>query len=219
MIVVRQEREKEYLETEAALREAFWDQYAPGASEHYLAHCLRGHPGFVPELALVAAEKERILGAVMCLRTPLLCDDGVPREVLTVGPLGVIPSRQRRGVGARLLAEVKARGRRLGFPALFLTGDPAYYARQGFVPAERYDVRDGEDFYFGGLLACELEPGALSGAAGRWLMDPVYEVNEEAARAYDRRFPPKEARAGTAAQRRFERLLGELTARRRPHRL
>lgn len=44
MIVVRQEREKEYLETEAALREAFWDQYAPGASEHYLAHCLRGIP-------------------------------------------------------------------------------------------------------------------------------------------------------------------------------
>ena len=100
MIVVRQEREKEYLETEAALREAFWDQYAPGASEHYLAHCLRTHPAFVPELALVAAEEERIIGAVMCLRTPLLCDDGAPREVLTVGPLGVIPSCQRRGVGA-----------------------------------------------------------------------------------------------------------------------
>ena len=137
MIVVRQEREKEYLETEAALREAFWDQYAPGASEHYLAHCLRTHPAFVPELALVAAEEERILGAVMCLRTPLLCDDGAPREVLTVGPLGVIPSCQRRGVGARLLAEVKARGQRLGFPALFLTGDPASRIMRGRASSRR----------------------------------------------------------------------------------
>lgn len=218
MIVVRQEQKKDHFETEQVLREAFWNQYAPGASEHYVAHRLRTHPGFVPELALVAAVDVRIVGAVMCLRTPLLCDDGLPREVLTVGPLGVLPSHQCRGIGGSLLEETKARGRRLGFSALFLTGDPAYYERHGFVPAERYGVRDEEDFYFGGLLACELAGGVLSDAAGRWLMDSVYEVGEEAARAYDRRFPLKEARPDTAAQQRFARLLGEMMARRHPHR-
>ena len=39
---------------EALTRRAFWNMYEPGCTEHYVAHILRNHEDFVPELDLVA---------------------------------------------------------------------------------------------------------------------------------------------------------------------
>ena len=56
---IREEKISEYRETEQVVREAFWNVYAPGCSEHYLVHRMRQCPGFVPALDLVAVEKGR----------------------------------------------------------------------------------------------------------------------------------------------------------------
>lgn len=56
-------------------------------------------------------------------------------EVDVLGPLGVRPSAQGRGVGAALVAAALDSARARGVPAVFLEGDPAYYARRGFVAA------------------------------------------------------------------------------------
>lgn len=61
-------------------------------------------------------------------------------DVLVLSPLSVAPARQRRGVGAALLAAAVAEADRLGSPYLVLEGDPGYYTRQGFVPASAYGV-------------------------------------------------------------------------------
>ena len=55
--LVRPERPEERRAVENLVRESFWNVYRPGCTEHYLLHCLRDDPAFVPELNFVL-EKE-----------------------------------------------------------------------------------------------------------------------------------------------------------------
>jgi putative acetyltransferase len=59
--------------------------------------------------------------------------DGQP--VAGVAPLGVIPARQRAGVGRALMDALVAEAEQRRWPLLLLLGDPAYYGRFGFAPA------------------------------------------------------------------------------------
>jgi len=56
-------------------------------------------------------------------------------DVLVLSPLSVQPARQRRGIGAALLAAALEAARSLGAPAVFLEGDPRYYGARGFARA------------------------------------------------------------------------------------
>ena len=50
---IRLETPRDYREVENLTREAFWNVYHPGCTEHYVLHVLRNDPAFVPELSLV----------------------------------------------------------------------------------------------------------------------------------------------------------------------
>lgn len=61
-------------------------------------------------------------------------------DVLVLSPLSVAPEWQRRGIGRALVAHAVAEAKRAGVPAVFLEGDPAYYARLGWKPASQLGV-------------------------------------------------------------------------------
>jgi putative acetyltransferase len=63
-------------------------------------------------------------------------------EVLALGPIGVVPARQRRGGGSALVAAALEHARTRAAPAVIVLGDPAYYGRRGFEPASRYGLRN-----------------------------------------------------------------------------
>ena len=46
-IIVRNEEPKDHRRTEEVAREAFWNLYFPGATEHYVVHKMRAHPDFI----------------------------------------------------------------------------------------------------------------------------------------------------------------------------
>ena len=50
---IRVEEERDYSTVEDFVREAFWNVYRPGCTEHYVLHHLRSCPDFIPELAFV----------------------------------------------------------------------------------------------------------------------------------------------------------------------
>ena len=61
--LIRNETESDFNEVEELTRKAFWNVYVPGCVEHYLAHILRGHEDFVPELHFVAeTEDGKVVG-------------------------------------------------------------------------------------------------------------------------------------------------------------
>ena len=115
---LRTEQPADYRETENVTREAFWNLYSPGCCEHYLLHVMRDSPAFVPELDLVAERDGRIVGNVVSLRAVLHGDDGTVCEVLSLGPISVLPECQRQGIGGRLISRTRELARELGFRAL-----------------------------------------------------------------------------------------------------
>ena len=63
-LTIRLETEKDYRAVEELTREAFWNVYVPGASEHYFVHMMRNHPDFIPELAFVLADDSVQIGDI-----------------------------------------------------------------------------------------------------------------------------------------------------------
>lgn len=206
-IKLRTEQPADYRETENVTREAFWNHFSPGCNEHYLLHVMRDSLAFVPELDLVAEHDGRIVGNVVCMKAAIHGDDGVKYEVLSLGPISVLPEYQRKGIGGRLIGRTRELAREMGFRAVLLCGDPDYYLYQGFVPAELLGIRTADDMYAMALHVCELYEGALSGVRGRYVEDSVYEVDETAAEVFDRDFPAKEKVRGTASQARFDEIV------------
>ena len=95
---------------------------------------LRDIPG---TQSLVAVDDDEVVGHVGLTPAWVDAPDRVV-EVLVLSPLSVRPERQRVGIGRALVAAALARGEELGSPAVFLEGDPAYYARLGFLPAREH---------------------------------------------------------------------------------
>jgi len=85
---------------------------------------------------------------------------------LLLGPLAVAPERQGDGVGGALMRVAIARARAAGHGAILLVGDPEYYVRFGFSAAATAGLAMPGAYEQRRLLALELAPGALAGAAG-----------------------------------------------------
>ena len=197
---IRRETEADFRAVEELMREAFWNLNAPGCDEHFIAHNLRAHPDFLPELDFVAVHGAEIVGSVMYSRSRV--EDN---PVVTFGPLAVLPVYQRRGVGAALLQKTLPLCREMGFRAVVIYGNPAYYARFGFRPARAFDVRTSDNMYAAALQVLELYPDAMRGITGRFFESDAFEVDVRASEAFDKGFPRRERRV-TPTQREFERL-------------
>lgn len=100
-------------------------------------------PGHRAEHALLAEEPGRgVVGYVMLTPITLEPDGGAPlRAVLCLTPLAVHPDRQRQGIGRALVEAALEVARRAGEPVVLLEGDPALYARFGFVAASTLGLR------------------------------------------------------------------------------
>ena len=172
-IELRLETPADYAETEKVVREAFWNVYAPGCTEHYLVHVMRSSENFVRELAFVAVADSKIVGCVMFVKGTIAGDDGVVREVLTLGPIAVLPAYQKKGVGRRLIDHARKEAIRQGYAAIVLCGDPLYYSRVGFEPAENFGIRTADNKYFVALQICPLQEKRPESFAGRYSDDAV----------------------------------------------
>lgn len=189
---IRRETEADYRAVEELHRNAFWNVHVPGCCEHYLAHVLRKHPDFIPELDLVYELDGKIAGNVMYTKSELLEEGGNSTGILTFGPIGVAPEYQRRGIGKALLEASFDIAAGLGYPAIAIFGDPDNYVARGFRSCKRYNVCLEGDVYPAALLVKELKPGFFDGRKLVFRESPAYEIQERDAEAFDAGFPPKE---------------------------
>ena len=193
--IIRPERPEDYGETENLIREAFWNVYRPGCSEHYVMHVLRDDPAFVGELDFVMEQDGRLIGQNMFMRTVINADDGRDIPVLTMGPICITPDKKRRGYGKKLLDFCLEKAAALGFGAVLFEGNIGFYGKCGFDYARRFGIRyhdlpEGADDSF--FLCRELIPGWLHGITGVYQTPKGYYVDDADVEAFDRRFPPKE---------------------------
>ena len=97
--IIRLERESDFRNVENLTREAFWNIYRPGCTEHYVLHCYRNNPDFIPELDFVMETDGVLMGHVMFSKAQILADDGRIIPILTFGPISIAPDYKRKGYG------------------------------------------------------------------------------------------------------------------------
>ena len=100
---IRTETKADFFEVENLTREAFWNVYKPGCEEHFVLHCYRKNPDFIPELSLVLELDKKIIGHVMYSRSHIDSNDGTQIPVMTFGPISIHPDFKRKGFGKILL--------------------------------------------------------------------------------------------------------------------
>ncbi len=194
-ITIRREREDDYRKVEDLTREAFWNVYRPGCMEHYVLHCYRSDPAFVPELDFVMELDGELIGQVIYVRSEIKCDDGRKVPIMTFGPISIAPAYKRKGYGKRLLDYSMEQARKMGAGALAITGNIDFYGKSGFVPAKTKGVAYADDPEADYFLIRELMPGFLNRIYGTY-KDPegyfVCEKNPEEFERFEATFPPKE---------------------------
>ena len=75
-IVIRTERTSDWRAVEELTREAFWNVYRPGCTEHFVLNQYRANPAFIPALSLVMEKAGTLIGQVMYSRAEIICADG-----------------------------------------------------------------------------------------------------------------------------------------------
>ena len=192
---IRLEKTEDYRIVENLVREAFWNVYRPGCSEHYVLHVLRNDPAFVKELDFVMEQDGILIGQNMFMRTVINDDDGRVIPVLTMGPIGITPELKRMGYGKKLLDYSLEKAITLGFGAVLFEGNIGFYGHSGFTYARSFGIRyhdlpEGADDSF--FLCKELIPGYLDGITGVYQTPQGYYVDDTDVEEFDKAFPPKE---------------------------
>ena len=195
--VIRKEEPCDYAQVEFLTRESFWNVYRPGCTEHYVLHCYRTNPDFVPELSLVMEVEGKIIGHVMYSWSYISADDGKKIKMMTFGPISIHPDFKRKGYGKILLDYSMQKAKELGAGCLLILGNIDFYGKSGFVTAHSKGIRYEDDPnsdapYF---LCKELDDDFLKGVTGSY-KDPegyfVAERNPTEFEKYESQFPHKE---------------------------
>ena len=198
---IRLEQPQDWREVENLTREAFWNVYRPGCTEHYVLNQYRHNPDFIPELDFVMEEDGKIIGHVMFSKAEIILNDGSHFPSWTFGPISIHPDYKRKGYGLKLLNYAIEKAKEMGIGLLQMEGNIDFYKHAGFDLASKFKIhyhdepRDADVPYF---LAQELIPDWLftNGIVEATYCPPkgyfVADENPEAFEAYDATFPKKE---------------------------
>ncbi len=125
-----------------------------------------------PFVSLVALDGDTLVGHVAF--SPARLDSDPERRLAGLGPMAVLPARQREGIGGALVAAGLAQCRAAGFIAVIVLGHADYYPRFGFAPASRFGLDCEYDVPDEVFMALELEAGALAECRGRIRYHPAF---------------------------------------------
>ncbi|WP_173383236.1 GNAT family N-acetyltransferase [Fibrobacter succinogenes] len=192
---IRTEQPCDFKAIENLTREAFWNVYRPGCTEHYVLHCYRESPDFVPELSLILEVEGEIVGHVMYAWSHIDADDGRKIKMMTFGPINIRPDFKRKGYGKILLDHSMELAKKMEGGCLLIVGNIDFYGKSSFVSALTKGIRYADDPEATYFLCKELDDGFLDGITGSY-HDPegyfVADQNPEAFDRFDAEFPPKE---------------------------
>ena len=152
----------EMREDRAAVRRAH-ELAFEGAAEANLVDALIADAA--THVSLVAVEDGLVVGHILFSPVTVESADG-DWQATALGPLAVIPERQRRGVGSELIGEGLTECLRLGQEVVFVLGHADYYPRFGFRTARPLGVTCEFPSPDENFMVAELRPGALAGRTG-----------------------------------------------------
>jgi predicted N-acetyltransferase YhbS len=191
---LRSETPQDFRAVEEVTREAFWNLFVPGCDEHFLAHVMRTHPDFIAPLDFVAESDGEVVGNIMYCRSHVvdIQDSSHSLATITFGPISVLPTHQKKGIGSALIRHSLEKARQLGFQAVIIQGHPHNYCKHGFRSAKDFAIADSEGNYPYSLLVLPLHEDYFRGYQWRYIPSAVYSLDQSASAAFDAHFEHKE---------------------------
>lgn len=185
MIKIRNEVEKDYERVEEITRKSFWNLYIPGCIEHYLVHVMRSHKDFLPELDFVIEVDNEIIGNIMYTKTKLIDESGEEKDILTFGPVCILPEYQRKGYGKKLIQYSFEQAIALDYDVVVIFGNPNNYVGNGFKSCKKYNICLVNGTYPAAMMVKELKPDVLDKRKWFYYQSPVFEIDEQEAKNFD----------------------------------
>lgn len=159
MIIVRKERPGDVAAVRKVEREAFNRPDEAGIVDR-----IRANGG--EQLSLVAVDDGTVIGHILFSRATIE-GNGRVAEGMGLAPVAVLPNRQKRGIGSRLIRTGLSLLRRKGVPFVIVLGHPTYYPRFGFGRASAHGVRcTWEGVPDDAFMMMALDHGAMRGVQG-----------------------------------------------------
>lgn len=125
-------------------------------------------------ISLVVELDGQIIGHI--LFSPVQYDQAPSHlKIWGLGPLAVLPSHQRTGIGSALVKAGIEVCRQVAIQALVVLGGPEYYQRFGFQPAANWHLRCHYPVDAKFFMAMELAKGALTGLDGAVSYHPAFD--------------------------------------------
>ncbi|MDZ5608519.1 N-acetyltransferase [Bacillus pseudomycoides] len=163
-IKIRQELEKDYSRAEEVVKQAFLNEVFSDQKEHELVNRIRKSDAFIPELSLVAVDKE-IIGHVLLSKIKIV-DGDKSVDSLALAPVSVAREYQKKGIGSMLISNVLRKAKELGYHSVIVLGHKDYYPKFGFKPASLWNIRAPFEVPDEVFMAMELTDHALRDIQG-----------------------------------------------------
>ena len=192
MITIRNETKADYKTVEEITRKAFWNLYIPGCTEHYVAHVIREHEDFVPELDFVIELDDKVIGSIMYTRAKLVEESGQEKSILTFGPVSILPEYQRKGYGKMLMEHSFQEAVKLGYDVIVIFGNPSNYVSRGFKSCKKYHVSLEDGSFPAAMMVKELRPMALDKRKWIYYQSPAFEIDDQDVQRFDENFEKME---------------------------
>jgi putative acetyltransferase len=127
--------------------------------------------GGFARLSLVAEEGRQVVGHILFSDLPVVTQTGT-LHALALAPMAVVPARQRRGIGNRLVRAGLQACADAGYTIVVVLGHADYYPRCGFSAklAERLKA----PFSGPAFMGLELVPRALENVTGEVCYSPPF---------------------------------------------
>ncbi len=165
-MIIRQEKPSEYPKIYDLVKAAFQTAKVATGSEQDYVDKLRVSGNYIPQLAFVAEEDGRLVGHIMLTKTYVITTEGSKFEALLLAPLSIALEYRNRGIGQKLVWKSFELAKKLGFRAVFVVGNPAYYSRFGFKSSAAFGIKHVPVIPDPYVMAVELTPNALAKAPG-----------------------------------------------------
>ncbi len=192
-IEIRNEKPEDYTKVEDVARDAFWNLYKPGCSEHMVIHAMRSHPDFIAELTFVIEVDGEIVGSIFYTKSKIISEKDQAFETISFGPVSILPGKHRQGFGKKVIEHSIRLAKELGHRAILTLGYPYHYEPYGFKGGKTYGISMPDGKFYKGLLVLPLYEGALDNISGKaCFSDILEEPTDEALEAFDKQFKHKE---------------------------
>ncbi|MCW9132607.1 N-acetyltransferase [Bacillus paramycoides] len=164
METIRKEQKNDYRKTEEVVKQAFLNEEFSDKTEHELVSRIRKCDAFIPELSIVAVDKE-IVGHIMLSKITIE-QDGTSVESLALAPVSVAPSHQKKGIGRKLIIAALEKAKELGYESVIVLGHQDYYPKFGFKKASDWNIKAPFEVPDEVFMVMELREDALEGVEG-----------------------------------------------------